>query len=126
MDEDLVKKQLDLLWDKVQQSAARDIHGNGSQNFPEHDLASVFELAQFEIQSESLNLLKARFAKEKTYWCPNQNRKTANIKKETDGGKSLKLFFRKTLEVPSNTQVRIAKITPTFKIIAEKLKSVDK
>lgn len=53
MDEEYLQKKLNVLWDKVQDKKG---------------LASAFESAQAEIQAESLNLLRSRFDKEKSYW----------------------------------------------------------
>src|SRR3989338_6083958 len=58
MDEEQLKKQLDLLWEKVRRNP-----GN-----PEGSLTSAFELAQSEIHAETLRALQQRFEKEKRYW----------------------------------------------------------
>lgn len=59
MDEEHLKKHLDILWEKVKEQP----------NDPSRaELTSAFELAQSEIHAETLRSLQQRFEKEKRYW----------------------------------------------------------
>src|SRR6185436_7666339 len=58
MDDEQLKKQLDLLWEKVRQNPGA----------PAGELSSAFEQAQSEIHAETLRALQQRFEKEKHYW----------------------------------------------------------
>lgn len=70
MEEDYLKRELDLLWEKVQGELKTKGPGALSrrQLSEGSGFASAFESAQAEIQAESLQLLRSRFEKEKSYW----------------------------------------------------------
>lgn len=59
MEPHYLQKQMDLLWNKVK-SKVDDPRPD--------DFVSAFEQAQAEIQAESIQQLKSRFEKEKSYW----------------------------------------------------------
>lgn len=64
-DKENLQKHMDLLWNKIQE------HGSAASPESWKDeagLTSAFDQAQKELQAESVQLLRSRFEKEKTYW----------------------------------------------------------
>jgi hypothetical protein len=84
-DKDHLKKQMDLLWNKIQeQGSAAAVPEPWKE---EAGLSSAFDAAQKELQAESVNLLRNRFEKEKTYWenlLAAKEEALANLKKNAD------------------------------------------
>ncbi|OGR81679.1 MAG: hypothetical protein A2902_01685 [Elusimicrobia bacterium RIFCSPLOWO2_01_FULL_64_13] len=102
MDEERLKKQLDILWEKVQGRPADGPPGT----------SSAFEQAQSELQAESLRHIQARFDKEKAYWenlVKTKDETIHNLNRQIQDAEKNRENLKEKIELLQNEQAELLK-----------------
>ena len=123
IDKDRLQRQMDMLWDKVQNKM--DIKPQDVRK-DDVDFASAFETVQQEIQTESVNMLKARFEKEKSYWenlLASKDEAAARLKKEVHEEQQKNQELKNKISEMQEAQTQL--LTQTYSTMELQKRSVD-